>query len=63
MKKPNMGAKELQKELQDKWKCTISYDTVWKGREKAFLDLHGAWEDSFRLLFSWKEAVLEKNAR
>lgn len=60
MKKPNMGAKELQKELQDKWKCTISYDTVWKGREKAFLDLHGAWEDSFRLLFSWKEAVLEK---
>jgi hypothetical protein len=46
--------------LQDTYKCTIGCNTVWKGREKALLELHGTWEDSFRLLFSWKEAVLEK---
>jgi hypothetical protein len=33
---------------------------MWKGRKKALLEMHGTWEDSFRRLFSWKEAILEK---
>ena len=31
-KDPNMGIKELKKQLQDDHKCEIHYDTVWKGR-------------------------------
>jgi hypothetical protein len=58
-KKPHMGAKELQNTLQEQHNCTISYDTVWKGKEKALRELYGTWEDSFKLLFRWREAVLE----
>jgi hypothetical protein len=58
-KKPHMGAKELQTTLQDKHNCTIAYDTVWKGKEKALIELYGSWKDNFQLLFRWKEAVLE----
>ena len=38
---PNMGAKELQKKLQDEYSVTISYDTVWRGREKALAEVYG----------------------
>jgi hypothetical protein len=34
-KTPNMGVKEFQSKLQDDFKCTIVYDTTWKGKEKA----------------------------
>jgi hypothetical protein len=60
MKKPNMGAKELQDTLQRVHNVTIGYDTVWKGKEKALEELFGSWEESFKLLFSWREAVLAK---
>ncbi|XP_020396599.1 uncharacterized protein [Zea mays] len=60
MKKPNMGAKELQDTLQGVHNVTIGYDTVWKGNEKALEELFGSWEESFKLLFSWREAVLAK---
>jgi hypothetical protein len=58
-KKPHMGAKELQNTLQEQHNCTISYDTVWKGKEKALRELYGTWEDSFKLLSRWREAILE----
>lgn len=61
MKKPQMGAKELQTILQDRFTCAISYDTIWKGKEKALRELFESWEESFQLLFSWKEAVLQKS--
>lgn len=38
----------------------IAYLTLWRGREKALIQLYGSWEESFQLLFSWKEAVMEK---
>jgi hypothetical protein len=60
MKKPQMGAKELQETLQWFHNVTIGYDTVWKGKEKPLKELFGSWEESFKLLFSWKEAVLAK---
>jgi hypothetical protein len=31
-----------------------------KGKEIVVAQLYGTWEESFQLLFSWKEAVLEK---
>jgi hypothetical protein len=55
-----MGAKELQTTLHDTHSCTIHYETVWKGKEKSFAELYESWEDSFQLLFRWKEIVLEK---
>jgi hypothetical protein len=60
MKKPRMGAKELQDTLQGFHNVTIGYDTIWKGKEKALKELFGSWEESFKLLFSWKEVVLSK---
>jgi hypothetical protein len=39
---------------------TIAYKIVWKGKDKALTQLYGTWEDSFQLLFRWKEAVMEK---
>jgi hypothetical protein len=33
---------------------------VWKGKEKAVNVLYGSWEESFQLLFWWKEVVIEK---
>jgi hypothetical protein len=41
-KKPHMGAKELQMTLQDKNNCTITYKTVWKGKEKSLAQLYGS---------------------
>jgi hypothetical protein len=62
-KKPGMGAKELQNALHDTYNVQIAYLTLWRGREKALYELFGSWEDSFQLLFSWKEAVVEKSSR
>jgi hypothetical protein len=59
-KKPFMGAKELQTTLQDTHSCQIIYDTVWKGKEKDLCQLYETWEESFKLLFRWKEAILQK---
>jgi hypothetical protein len=39
---------------------TIAYETVWKGKEKVVNVLYGSWEESFQLLFWWKEVVIEK---
>jgi hypothetical protein len=47
MKKPHMGAKKLQTTLQDTFGCTIVYDTIWHGKEKALKELFGSWEESF----------------
>jgi hypothetical protein len=61
MKKPHMGAKELQTTLQDTFGCTIAYDTIWHGKEKALKELFGSWEESFQLLWRWRAAVMEKS--
>jgi hypothetical protein len=60
MKKPQMGVKELQETFQGVHNVTIGYDIVWKGKEKALQELFGSWEESFKILFSWREAILAK---
>jgi hypothetical protein len=57
---PKMGAKELQDKLQKQYSVTISYDTVWRGKEKALAEVYGKWEDNFELLFRWKAEVLKR---
>jgi len=41
-KTPNMGPKELQKKLQEKYKCEIHYDTVARGRNIALREIFGS---------------------
>jgi hypothetical protein len=48
---PKMGAEELQDKLQKQYLVTISYDTVWWGKENALAEVYGKWEDNFELLF------------
>jgi hypothetical protein len=40
---PELEAKKLQKRLQEKFNVVIGYDTVWKGKEKAMIELYGTW--------------------
>lgn len=57
---PNIGAKRLQNRLQTYHKCEISYDTVWRGKERALEEVYGKWEESFELLFRWKAEVMKQ---
>jgi hypothetical protein len=43
MAESDLGGTKLQKMLQDKYNVTIDYDTVWKGKEKALVDMYGTW--------------------
>jgi hypothetical protein len=61
MSEPNLGARKLQKRLQDKYNVTIGYDTTWKGKEKTLADMYGTWEENFQELLNWKATVMEKS--
>jgi hypothetical protein len=41
---PNIGAKELQNKLRTDYKCTITYDTVWRDKERALAEVYGKWK-------------------
>lgn len=56
-KDPDISAISLQKKLQSDHDVTISYDTVFKGRQRAIVDLYGSWEESFRSLYSFKAEI------
>ena len=56
-KDANMGAKKLQKELEEKYNVTIGYGTVWAGRQIATEKIFGTWEERFALLFNFKAEV------
>ena len=47
--------------MQDEYSVTISYDTVWRGREKALAEVYGKWEESFEMLYRWKAEVLKRS--
>lgn len=47
--------------MQDTFGCTIGYDIVWHSKEKALKQLFGSWEDSFPLLWPWRELVMQKS--
>ena len=59
-KDPNIGAKKLQKELEDKYYVSIGNSTVWNGRQKAAGHIFGIWEESFGYLFNFKAEVEKK---
>ena len=51
----------MKKLLEDEHKCQIHYDTIWKGRQIAMQELFGTWEQSFQMLFNWREEVLKRS--
>jgi hypothetical protein len=59
MSEPDLGAKKLQKRLQEKYNGVVVYDTVWKGKDKAMAALYGTWEENFQQLLNWKATVME----
>jgi hypothetical protein len=61
LKNSAMGTKDLRIRLEEKYKCEIPYDTVWKGRQLALKELHGSWEESFQMLFNWRAEVLSRS--
>jgi hypothetical protein len=42
---------------------TISYDKVWRGKEKSLVELYGKCVESFELLFRWKAEVMKRFTR
>lgn len=54
---PDMSAIDLQKKLQNDYNVKVSYHTVYKGRQRAIVDLYGSWEESFRLLYNFKAEI------
>ena len=57
MKDPNMGAKKIQEELEDKYQVKIGYGTVHKGFIVVEEQIHGTWEESFGYLFNFKAEI------
>lgn len=51
---PNTTAKRLKNELERDYKCTLSYSTVWKGKQRALKALYGDWGNTFRMLYNFK---------
>jgi hypothetical protein len=60
---PNMGTKELQTRIENDLnnKCTIGYDTIWLGKQRALEQVYGKWSESFELLFRWKPEVMKRS--
>ena len=56
-RKPNIGPKAVQEELQHKYKIEIPYQTVFYGRQRAANKLFGKWDDSFDWLYRFKAEV------
>ncbi|KAK3144939.1 hypothetical protein QOZ80_4AG0320050 [Eleusine coracana subsp. coracana] len=44
--KPTLGAKELQEKIEKKYAIKISYDKVFKGKDKALDMIYGKWDES-----------------
>lgn len=56
---PTLGASALKVKLEKKYKFTIGYDKVFRGKEKALEKIFGKWEDSFALLPTFREELLK----
>ena len=52
-----VGTKELQKNIKDKFKIELPYMRVFSGKQKAMESIYGKWNESFELLYSFKAEV------
>ena len=58
-KNPGEGAKAARTKLEADFNFQLKYSKAWAGMRLALDRMHGKYEDSFQLLFSWK-AEIEK---
>ena len=49
-----VGTKELQKNLKDKFKIELPYMRVFNGKQQAMESIYDNWQESFKLLYSFK---------
>jgi hypothetical protein len=49
-----LGANKLLVELERQFPIKMSYNKVWEGRQLALRGLHGTWDESFIMLWSFK---------
>ena len=56
-KDPNMSAKKIQEELEEKYQVAIGYSTVHLGKDKVEQQIFGTWEESFGYLFNFKAEI------
>jgi hypothetical protein len=56
---PIIGAKKLQIQLEQQFPIKISYCKVWEGLQRAKQELHGTWENNFKMLWSFKAQLEE----
>ena len=52
-----MGPKQVQEELNYKYKVDIPYQTVYNGTKRAADKLFGKWDDSFDWLYRFKAEI------
>ena len=60
-KKPNTTAKKLLLDLENQYHIKLKYTTVWKAKQRAMKQLYGDWENTFRILYNFKEEVEKRS--
>jgi hypothetical protein len=60
-KTPNETAKAIQVKLMTNYNVELPYHIVWKGKERALQTLYGDWDNSFRLLYSFKAEIQSRS--
>lgn len=58
---PNTTAKVLKNELERDYKCTMSYSTVWKGKQRAMKELYSHWGNTFSMLYNFRAQMLKRS--
>jgi hypothetical protein len=56
-KTPNTTAKKLKVDLEKDYPIKLKYTTVWKAKQRVMKELFGDWENTFRMLYSFKAEV------
>nr|GEW01637.1 hypothetical protein [Tanacetum cinerariifolium] len=54
---------QLSKRLMKHYNVDLPYQKVFRGKEQAYTDIHGKWEDSFLYIDDFKEELQKKNSK
>nr|GEV78869.1 hypothetical protein [Tanacetum cinerariifolium] len=55
------ATKELKKWIMKHYNVEVPYLRVFRGKEQAYTDMYGKWEDSFVMIDAFKEEICNKN--
>ncbi|KAJ9556984.1 hypothetical protein OSB04_011598 [Centaurea solstitialis] len=58
----DVGCSELRKWLMKTYNVDVPYMRVYKGKELAYADMYGNWEDSFIKIDDFREELRKRNA-